>query len=201
MKQAWLGAAREAAPFRVAPDSAPLGTALTVTLLTLALLAALWTGERSFAYEGIARESDAPRRSYFIVVPYLSTLVGGLASNLFFGQVAVAGYLVTGIADAIAEPIGTRFGRHPYRVPSLGGISARRTWEGSAAVFAGSLLALYAAAQLLGTHIGLAGLVAVAAACTLVEAASPHGSDNATLQLAASGLVERRSTTFWRAAG
>jgi len=38
-----------------------------------------------------------------------------------------------GWGDAVGEPVGTRFGRHPYRVPSLAGVPATRTLEGSLA--------------------------------------------------------------------
>ena len=33
------------------------------------------------------------------------------------GSYAAVGYLVAGWGDAVGEPVGTRFGRHPYRVP------------------------------------------------------------------------------------
>ena len=48
-------------------------------------------------YEAIAREKDEPRRTFFVLLPYFTTLAGGLASNILFGPFAVAGYLVTGV--------------------------------------------------------------------------------------------------------
>ena len=79
-------------------------------------------GDGNLLYEAMARERDAPHRTYYIVVPFLSTAFGGILSNLLWGhQAAVLGYLVAGIADALAEPVGFRFGRIRYRVPSRAG--------------------------------------------------------------------------------
>ena len=64
----------------------------------------------------------------------------GIISSIWFGPFAIAGFLVTGLADAVAEPVGTRWGRHPYRVPSLSRTKSHRSFEGSAAVFIASLL-------------------------------------------------------------
>ena len=111
-------------------------------MCTLTVLAAIWQGPGNVLYEALAREKDSPHRTFFILVPYFTTLVGGLAGNMLFGSLAVAGYLVTGLGDAIGEPVGTIFGKHPYRVPSLASVPATRTLEGSAAVFLLSTVAL-----------------------------------------------------------
>jgi phytol kinase len=135
----------------------------------------------------MAREKDAPHRTHFVVVPYFSTLLGGLISNIAFGPIAVVGYLVTGFGDAIGEPVGARFGRHPYRVPCFGLARAERTLEGSAAVFVASVVAV-----LLGVWLSTNGgittgamffIPAIALASTLAESVSPHGWDNLTMQL------------------
>jgi phytol kinase len=67
-------------------------------------------------------------------------------------------------------------------------VGALRTWEGSAAVFAAGTAAALVALVALGVSFGTALLVApaVAAAATGVEALSHHGTDNLTVQLAAS---------------
>lgn len=165
------------------------GTNVYGAVVALLVLGAVARGDGDAFYEALARESDRPRRSLFIVVPLVTTAVGGLASALLAGPFASVGYLVAGWGDAVAEPVGSRWGRHPYRVPSLGGVPAERTLEGSLAVFlvgwAGAALALAA----LGAHGG-ASLWGVAAACAaagaLVEAVSHHGTDNLTVQVAAS---------------
>src|SRR5215510_15533241 len=71
-------------------------------------------------YEAIARESDGPKRTYYVVIPYFATLLGGITSNLLFGPLALTGYLIGGIGDAAGEPVGTRWGRHQYRLSLFG---------------------------------------------------------------------------------
>ena len=154
---------------------------------------AVLLGNGNLLYEAMAREKDAPHRTYFILIPYFTTLIGGILSNIFFGPAAIAGYLVAGLGDAIGEPVGTRFGRHTYRVPSLASVPAYRSWEGSTAVFLASCAAV-ALAMTLSPHLasngpGLRAIVIVAAASALAEAVSPHGWDNATLQVLPSWLV------------
>ena len=160
---------------------------------TVAVFTAVWLGPGSLLYEAIARPTDAPHRTLFVVVPYVATLVGGLASNLAFGPVAVAGYLVTGLGDAVGEPVGTMFGTHAYRVRSLSSVAATRSLEGSAAVLVMSAVALLLAAAV-SPQIGLGGfglakVVAIASASAIVEAVSPHGWDNLTMQLVPSALA------------
>jgi phytol kinase len=138
-------------------------------------------------YEAMAREKDAPRRTYYIVIPYFATLIGGLLSNILFPSTAVFGYLVTGLGDAVAEPVGTRFGKHEYKVPAISGVRAIRSLEGSCAVFIASALALTACFAL-SHQLDLSWrsfflIVLISSVSTLVEAISPHGWDNATLQV------------------
>jgi phytol kinase len=158
-----------------------------------AVFTAVWRGPGCLLYEAIARPKDAPHRTLFVLLPYFATLVGGVASNLFFGPAAVAGYLVTGLGDAIGEPAGTMFGRHTYRVRSLSSVPAVRSLEGSAAVFVMSAVAVLLAA-LMSPHISLAAfwpakVLAIAAVSAVVEAASPHGWDNLTMQIIPSALA------------
>ena len=160
---------------------------------TVAVFTAVWIGPGSLLYEAIARPKDAPHRTLFVVVPYLATLIGGLVSNLAFGPVAVAGYLVTGLGDAIGEPVGTMFGQHVYRVRSMSSVPATRTLEGSGAVFLMSAAALLVAAAVspqitLGQFV-MAKVLVIAAASALVEAVSPHGWDNLTMQIVPSALA------------
>ena len=160
---------------------------------TMAVFFAIWRGPGSLLYEALARPGDEPHRTFFILVPYFTTLVGGLVANIVFGPVAVTGYLVTGLGDAIGEPAGTLFGKHHYRVRSLSSVPATRSLEGSAAVFIMSVVALLLAAAV-SPHITLAAfgiprVLAIAAASTLVEAVSPHGWDNATMQIVPTTLV------------
>lgn len=152
---------------------------------------AVWRGDSFPFYEAMARETDRPRRSMFILVPLATTAIGGLASNLFFPQFAFVGYLVCGWGDALGEPVGARWGRHDYRVPSIGGVPAHRTLEGSAAVCIGGAIAAATGLALFG--FPLATAVGVGIGCgvfgALVESFSNHGLDNLTIQVAASAAA------------
>src|ERR1700730_424338 len=105
-------------------------------VVALIVLYAVWRGDGHPLYEALARPTDAPRRTLFVVVPLFTTIAGGLASNALFPGSAYIGYLVCGWGDAVGEPAGSRWGRRAYRVPSLSGVPAVRTIEGSLAVFA-----------------------------------------------------------------
>jgi phytol kinase len=142
-------------------------------------------------YEALARPADAPRRTLFILVPLATTAAGGLLANLLFGAWAIVGYLVGGWGDAVGEPVGAAVGRHRYRVPSLGGVRAMRSLEGSAAVLTAGALAAFAG--LLARGVDPLAAAGVGAACgvagALVEAFSTHGTDNLTVQVAAAGVA------------
>jgi phytol kinase len=156
-------------------------------MTSLVIFYALLRGDGHLLYEAMAREKDAPHRTYYIIAPYLATLVGGLAGNFWFAKAAIIGYLVTGIGDAVAEPVGVRWGKHQYRVPSLSHVKSLRSLEGSAAVFFASALMILLGIAL-SPHFNL-NIVAVwkipllALLCAGVEAVSPHGWDNATMQI------------------
>jgi phytol kinase len=156
------------------------------------ILFGIWRGDGDLLFEALARERDAPHRRFFVIVPLITTALGGLTSNLLFADFALVGYLVTGCGDAVGEPVGTAFGKHRYRVPTLRGKPAERTLEGSVAVaVVGGLAAV------LGLHLmgGMAPQTAwmlgavIGLVCMVVEAISPRGSDNFTTMVAASGLA------------
>lgn len=146
---------------------------------------AILRGDGHLLYEAIAREKDAPRRTYYIIAPYLATFIGGVTSNVFFGDAALIGYLVAGFGDAIGEPVGVRFGKHAYRVPSFGGVQSIRSYEGSAAVLLASFVAILLAVQLSPSFRASESSLwlVLALISTLLEAISPHGWDNAVLQI------------------
>jgi phytol kinase len=153
-------------------------------MTTLVLAYSLFRGIGHPLYEAIARESDRPHRTYYIVIPYLATLIGGIASNLFFGPLAVVGYLVGGIGDAAGEPVGTRWGKHQYKVSWLGSRAGMKSVEGSAAILVASLLGLLVALAInRQLHWqSLVVVVLIAFTCTVIEATSPRGWDNTPMQ-------------------
>lgn len=167
------------------------GVAVFGTVVSLRVLYAVWRGDGDTFYEAIARPSDAPHRTLFVLVPLATTALGGVLANLLFGPFASVGYLVCGWGDAVGEPVGTRWGRHRYRAPTLTGVPAARSLEGSAAVCLVGAAA--AALGLLAAGVGPGTALPVGLACGLagavVEAVSAHGLDNLTTQLAASGVA------------
>jgi phytol kinase len=167
------------------------GVTVLGTVTSLIVLYGVWRGSGNRFYEALARPSDAPHRTLFIIIPLLTTIIGGVLTNTFFPVYAYVGYLVCGWGDAVGEPVGTRWGRHKYRVPSLSGVPAARSLEGSLAVFvvgsAAAIIGFYAYghpprnAVLVGIACGLAGAI--------VEAVSTHGLDNLTTQVAAAAVA------------
>ena len=149
------------------------------------------TIRRNRLFYALARPSDAPRERLFVLAPLLSTAAGGLLANAVFGPFAIVGYLVAGWGDALAEPVGTRWGRHRYRVHSMFGVAATRSLEGSAAVLVAGAMAGFIGLVVLGVpHLAaivVAGGVGLTGA--VVEALSTHGVDNLTVQVAASGVA------------
>lgn len=172
------------------------GVNLLGGLVTAYVLLVLWRGEGSLVFEALARESDAPRRSLLVALPLAATAMGGVLATSLFGAFSTVGFAVSGCADALAEPVGIRWGRHRYRTPGFGsGVPSTRSLEGSLTVLvAGTVAAAIALALTGGAYPG--GLLrqvgvplAVGTAGAIVEAVSPHGLDNLTLQLAASGTA------------
>ena len=153
---------------------------------------AVLRGPNDRLYEALAREQDGPDRTYYIVVPYFATLIGGLASNIFFGPLAVVGYLVGGLGDAAGEPAGTRWGRHRYFSPGSN-TTVTKTFEGSFAVLVASVVALLISVAITpDLHFDLRAAIAlpvIAVVCALVEACSPRGWDNVPMQLVPTVLV------------
>jgi phytol kinase len=165
------------------------GTNTYGAVVALIVLVAVARGEGDGFYEALARDSDRPRRSLFVVVPLITTAVGGLVSGLVAGPYASVGYLAAGWGDAAAEPVGARWGRHPYRVPSFAGVRAERTLEGSLAVLLVGWMAATLALIGLGQPPDLQMVIASLACANVgaaVEAISHHGTDNLTVQISVS---------------
>ena len=83
------------------------GVTLFGTISTLVVMYAVYRGSGFPLYEALARPSDEPHRAFFIVVPLVTTALGGIVTNIFFATYAFVGYLVCGWGDAVGEPVGT----------------------------------------------------------------------------------------------
>ena len=148
------------------------------------ILHAILMGDGNVLYEALARENDAPNRTRFILIPFFATMVGGLITNMTFGEMSIMGYLVLALGDASGEVVGTRFGKHKLPVPPFfSKENFRKTWEGSLSVFIASVVAIYIGLYLISFSMSVWLIFLVALVFTLVEAISPRGTDNLTMQV------------------
>ncbi|HEY3118265.1 MAG TPA: hypothetical protein VGK54_16095 [Chloroflexota bacterium] len=155
----------------------------------------LWTasrGEGSAVFRALARQTDSPRGAFFLRLPLLATVLGGLVTNLFFPRFAYIGYVMVGWGDALGEVVGARWGKHRYRIRSLGREwTSGRSLEGSAAVWLGGGLASFLALLTQGFPLTTAAGLALAAglAGAVAEVVGDHGFDNFSVQVAASATA------------
>src|SRR4029453_2139348 len=144
------------------------------TMVSIVVAHAILSGPGTPLYEAIAREQDGRDRTYFIIVPYFATLIGGLASSIFFGPLAVVGYLVGGLGDAAGEPVGPRWGKHPFVSPAVGTAMGNKSFEGAFGVLVASTAALLISVAISPElHFDVRSVIAlplIAFVCTIVEA-------------------------------
>jgi len=167
------------------------GVSVFGVVVSALVLAAVLRGAGNPLYDALARPTDAPHPHRFVLIPLLTTALGGGLANVLFPGFAYVGYLVCGWGDAVGEPVGTRWGRRRYQVPSMAGVRATRSVEGSGAVLILGALAALIGLLATGRPLTEAALMAAAAglAGALVEAVSTHGLDNLTVQVAATAAA------------
>ena len=167
------------------------GVVLFGIIVVLFVLFAVFKGDNFPFYEALARPKDAPKRSAFIVLPLATTALGGVLANVLFYPFAFIGYFVCGCGDAVGEPIGAKWGKHEYKVPSVFGVKVTRSIEGSLGVLIVGFIAAFLA--LLLSSYGFWASLSVGFACglggMLIEAVSTHGFDNLTIQVIVSGIA------------
>ncbi|MBN2018170.1 MAG: hypothetical protein JW794_08615 [Candidatus Cloacimonetes bacterium] len=167
------------------------GVILFGIIVVIVILFAVHKGSGFPFYEALARSKDSPRRSAFILIPLATTALGGVLANVFFYPFAYIGYFVCGCGDAVGEPIGAKWGKHTYKVPSMFGVKVTRSIEGSIGVlvvgFLAAFLALLFSAHDVRTSLFVGAICALGGA--LIEAVSTHGLDNVTIQLVVSGIA------------
>lgn len=157
----------------------------------LAIVYAVLRGRGFPFYEAIARKTDAPHSTFFVTIPLLSTAIGGVIANIISIQFAPIGYLITGWGDAIAEPVGSRWGRHWYKVPGLDGIHVERSIEGSLSILivGGAVTFFWCLWTGMPSLLALKTALICASVGTVVEGFSNHGVDNFTIQAAVSAAA------------
>ena len=161
------------------------------------ILYALLRRKSSGLYLALAREKDHPHSALYILIPFLSTLSGGILINYFFPEFVLLGYLVCGIADASGEVIGTMYGRRTFKVRLVNFHKSVKSLEGSGSIFIISCL-IYAVFSIIthqGVNLSLVAAVFLSSlTVTVAEILTPKGFDNLTIQVLAilvyQGLIQ-----------
>ncbi len=173
------------------------GTAAGVVLLAAVFLTCQLKRWKPFswAFAGNTRPDDAPNEAFYFWSSWLLSISSLLMIEVIFREITItrAAAIVVGIGDGIAEPIGSRFGRHIYKIPAIRtGKPRTRSLEGSAAVAAGAffsiiVIMIYTTDHGLYRSLAAAGSIGMGAA--IVEAVTPHGFDNLTVAFAVAGIL------------
>ena len=137
------------------------------------------------SYGGMGRAiglSDEKRHIGLVVYP-LSVLFLVFLFNIGYmgAESAVSGVLIMGLGDGMAALVGTKWGKHKYKVFKVGVKSV----EGTFSMFVASFLVVYFLSP-----CGVLVALFVALFSSLVENISPSGVDNATVPILSSLLLE-----------
>ncbi|AMK14925.1 diacylglycerol/polyprenol kinase family protein [Methanobrevibacter olleyae] len=156
---------------------APKSALITLILAgPLAILITCYGGKNYSWFRGIKRNSDSPNETLYIILPLISSVIWLICSWPFFSrEIILISTFVVALADAIAEPIGAKFGNHKYKIKSLKGDKTYRSIEGSSSVLAVATIILF-----LFTHNLIISLL-IGIVVSIVEAISPRGTDNLTI--------------------
>lgn len=170
-------------------------TGLLMILVCLALLTRPFRERVSFlatCFAAVDRPGDRPHTLTWLT----TSLIATTAILMLFIAVLPQQYLillliptlVSTFGDGLAEPVGARWGRHPYSVPGLNGRTYTRTLEGSACVFVSGVIATLIATWAMPLNVQLWALALFPIILTLAEARSPHTWDQPFIFLAG-GLI------------
>lgn len=161
------------------------------TIMVLVILPAVFRGRTSRFYQALVRKTTPDNGHVSILLPLAATALGGTFSLLLFGQLAIIGLLISGWADGMAEIVGSKWGKIRYNFLKKGESAASRSLEGSLAFLITAFIAIMVAFRLLQMPLTENILLAlpIVLCSTLIEALSPGGTDNFTVQVGASGLA------------
>ena len=135
-------------------------------------------------FEGFDRPEDRPYTLVWIMTQFMVGYLIIIPFAWYFGHIGLAGLvmipiLINAIGDGLAEPVGVKFGKHPYTTKALFvDREYTRTLEGSACVWIMALLIIWIHEARFPTRTGfLVALLLVPPIMTLTEAKSPHTWD------------------------
>lgn len=140
-------------------------------------------------FSGFDRPEDRPYTLWWMVSQYAAVyfvyaaLYGGMIYRNTTGWMIIP-LMVMAIGDGLAEPVGVRFGKHPYTTTALNGTRKyRRTWEGSACVFITGLIVVLACSPWFTTRQLLVTLAVIPISGAVLEAKAPHTWDQPVMLL------------------
>jgi dolichol kinase len=148
-------------------------------------------------FDSVDDEGSTPGTVYFALsISVLFLVLWRTDSPLDLGYVAAGGTMAMTWGDALASIVGRRWGKHRYTIGN-----DTRSWEGSAAMFLSSSIAIFLTLLLvpgsslspmtepLGVGVCLVSTLIAATVATLAEGVSPAGSDNLSVPLLAGGAL------------
>ena len=143
----------------------------------------------STAYSSIDRPEDRPYTLVWVSTQLVATyivLILMLTWLEHYDRAALISitWLIAGIGDGLAEPVGVRFGKRAYQVHAL--FTDRkytRTIEGSLCVLFSGFLAVALHVEVLNQYQFILSLLIIPIAMTFAEAFSPHTWDGPFLYL------------------
>ena len=143
----------------------------------------------STAYSSIDRPEDRPFTLVWVSTQILATYFVLILMLLWLDRYDKSAlisitWLIAGIGDGLAEPVGVRFGKRAYKVHAL--FTDRkytRTIEGSLCVFFSGILAVALHAEVLSQYQLILAMLIIPIAMTFAEALSPHTWDGPFLYL------------------
>ena len=179
------------------PSWVTITTTLVVFLITTSLFIQPIRGRFSMidtAFTSVDRPEDRPHTLLWILTQAIAAYAVLVVLFLTFAKFDLHDFiviplLVNGIGDGLAEPIGVRFGRHRYRVPSLAsGRHYTRSIEGSACVVVMSMITVMLLQPQMTTPQFVTMMIVVPVGLTVAEAFSPHSWDS-PFMYAVAGMI------------
>lgn len=137
------------------------------------------------------RPEDRPRTLLWLSTQTVGTAVIQIPLIFFLSSIGKFELLyipvfINGIGDGLAEPVGIRFGKHPYKVKALFTKKIyQRTIEGSLCVFITGILTILLFSELFTGNQFIAAITLIPISMTLAEAFSPHTWDSPFLYFTA----------------
>lgn len=142
-------------------------------------------------FSSLDRPEDRPYTLFWLLTQFLAAYAVIIPLSVYLESRHLADLIlipifINGIGDGLAEPIGVRFGKHPYQTRGLFTKKRfTRTLEGSACVFVSGLLTILLLSNLFTSTQFLVALATIPLLMTLAEAWSPHTWDSPFMFLVA----------------